>query len=150
MVGSQLSTMSNYMSTPTLIASLSVVANLLIEFMRTSATASVIIPVTIKLADNLSINPLKIIIPMATSCAYAFITPVGTTTNTLIYFHGNLSITEMVYKLIFCPLNLCHNVLDNMLTDSLLSLPLLPTDNPRSDCQDDHHGGDDTEHLPLW
>lgn len=96
MVGSQLSTMSNYMSTPTLIASLSVVANLLIEFMRTSATASVIIPVTIKLAENLSINPLKIIIPMATSCAYAFITPVGTTTNTLIYFHGNLSITEMI------------------------------------------------------
>ncbi len=107
MVGSQLSTMSNYMSTPTLIASLSVVANLLIEFMRTSATASVIIPVTIKLAENLSINPLKIIIPMATSCAYAFITPVGTTTNTLIYFHGNLSITEMVSTALPCREPLC-------------------------------------------
>lgn len=87
---------SNYMSTSSLIVSLSILANLLIEFMRSSATASVIIPVTINLAESLNINPLKIIIPMVTSCAYAFITPVGTTTNTLIYYHGNLSITEMI------------------------------------------------------
>lgn len=96
LVGTQLSMTSNYMSTSSLIVSLSILANLLIEFMRSSATASVIIPVTINLAESLNINPLKIIIPMVTSCAYAFITPVGTTTNTLIYYHGNLSITEMI------------------------------------------------------
>lgn len=95
-VSSELAQLSSHMSTGGLIASLSVVANVLIEFMRTSATASVIIPVTIQLSDNLGINPLKIIIPMATSCAYAFITPVGTTANTLIYYHGKLTITEMV------------------------------------------------------
>lgn len=101
MIGSGLSTMSTVLSVTGLIGSFSVITGALIEFMRTSSTASIVIPVTIDLAAKLGINPLKLVIPMATTCAYAFVTPVGTTANTLVYFHGKHSISEMVCFALF-------------------------------------------------
>lgn len=95
-VGHNLSQLGAILPVPVLIGSISVVANFVIEFMRTSATASILFPVAIKLSEVMNLNPLKIVIPLATSCAYAFLSPVGTTTNTIIYFHGNLSIKDMV------------------------------------------------------
>lgn len=95
MVGGQLSQLGSVLPVPALIAAISVVASFVIEFMRTSATASILYPVAIKLSEGLGINPLKIVIPCATACAYAFLSPVGTTCNTLIFYHGNLSITDM-------------------------------------------------------
>lgn len=99
MVGNQLAQLGTVLPIPALILSISVVANFVIEFMRSSATASILYPVAIKLAEVLALNPLKIVIPMGTACAYAFISPVGTTTNTIIYFHGNLSVKDMVISL---------------------------------------------------
>lgn len=96
MVGAQLSHLGNILPLQTLIAIIIIVANWVIEVMRTSATASIMIPVAIKLSENLHINPLKIILPLTASCSYAFISPVGTTSNTLIFYHAKLSIKDMV------------------------------------------------------
>lgn len=95
LMGQQLSQL-NFLSTSCLIIILCIVSSLIIEFMRTSATATIVIPVAIKLAEDLSINPLMIVIPMTISCAYAFVLPVGTTANALVYDHANLKITDMV------------------------------------------------------
>nr|XP_027194250.1 solute carrier family 13 member 5-like [Dermatophagoides pteronyssinus] len=96
LVGAQLSHLGNILPLQTLIAIIIIVANWVIEVMRTSATASIMIPVAIKLSENLHINPLKIILPLTASCSYAFISPVGTTSNTLIFYHAKLSIKDMI------------------------------------------------------
>lgn len=91
-----LSRLGTILPVSTLIGFISIIANMVIEVMRTSATASIMIPVAIKLSENLQINPLKIILPLTASCAYAFISPVGTTSNTLIFYHAKMSIKDMV------------------------------------------------------
>lgn len=96
LVGMHLSRLGTILPVSALIGFISIIANMVIEVMRTSATASIMIPVAIKLSENLQINPLKIILPLTASCAYAFISPVGTTSNTLIFYHAKMSIKDMV------------------------------------------------------
>lgn len=96
MVGNNLSYLSTILPIELTIVLICLMANVTIEFMRTSATASILFPIGIKLSETLKMNPLKLIIPLTASCAYAFISPVGTTSNTLIFYHGKLSIKEMV------------------------------------------------------
>lgn len=63
---------------------------------RTTATATVIIPAAAKLGEKLHINPLLLVIPIAISCAYAFVVPIGTTATALTYNHGKMKIPDMV------------------------------------------------------
>lgn len=95
-IGDRIGQLDQYMSSFFLILSLCVITNVLIEFMRTSATASILMPVTIRLSEKLNWNALKLMIPANIACAYAFISPIGTTANTITYYHANLSITDMV------------------------------------------------------
>ncbi len=67
-----------------------------VEFMRVSATATIVLPVAVQLASDLGLNPLMLVIPITMACAYAFVLPVGTTANALVYDHAKLKISDLV------------------------------------------------------
>ncbi|CAG2114450.1 unnamed protein product [Medioppia subpectinata] len=98
LIGQQLALVGS-LPTGALIVLLSVTSTLLIEVMRTSATATILIPVAAQLGEDLGINPLILIITITTSCAYAYILPVGTTANAIVYYHANLNISDMVFMI---------------------------------------------------
>jgi sodium-dependent dicarboxylate transporter 2/3/5 len=53
------------------------------------------------LAEDLRINPLLLVITVILSCGYAFILPIGTSANSLVYYHANLKISDMVNVVVF-------------------------------------------------
>jgi sodium-dependent dicarboxylate transporter 2/3/5 len=74
----------------------SVITALMTEFASNSAVASVLLPIATDLAVRLHVNPLLLMIPMTLSCSYAFILPVGTPANALVFEHAKLSTTDMI------------------------------------------------------
>jgi len=94
-MGQQLALL-HFLPVGSLIIFLSIVTTLLIEVMRTSATATILLPVAANLAEDLNMNPLILVITVTISCAYAFLLPVGTTANAIVYYHANLKISDMV------------------------------------------------------
>ncbi|XP_054166011.1 Na(+)/citrate cotransporter-like, partial [Oppia nitens] len=95
LVGQQLTLVAS-LPTSAVTALLAIIASFLIEVMRTSATATILIPVAAQLSEDLGINPLILIITLAMSCAYAYLLPVGTTANTIVYYHAKLNISDMI------------------------------------------------------
>lgn len=68
----------------------------LTEFASNSAVASVLLPIATDLASHLRINPFLLLIPLTLSCSYAFILPVGTPANALVFDHAKLATRDMV------------------------------------------------------
>ena len=87
----------DFMSIFGMIVVFSVITALMTEFASNSAVASVLLPIATDLAVRLHINPLLLMIPMTLSCSYAFILPVGTPANALVFDHAKLSTTDMIF-----------------------------------------------------
>lgn len=72
------------------------VASLLTEFLSNTATTLILLPI----AKNFSItnkkNPLILMMSIAITCSLAFVLPVGTPPNSLVYAHRNFRTSEMV------------------------------------------------------
>lgn len=66
------------------------------EFASNSAVASVLLPIACDLAIKLHVNPLILLIPITLSCSYAFILPVGTPANALVFDHAHLQTKDML------------------------------------------------------
>lgn len=58
---------------------------MLTEVASNTATASVLMPVLNKLALSLNVNPLYLMLPTAVTCSYAFMLPVATPPNAIIF-----------------------------------------------------------------
>lgn len=69
---------------------------LLTEFTSNTATATMILPVLASLALSLSIHPFALMVPAAMAANCAFMMPVATPPNAIIFGTGKLKITEMV------------------------------------------------------
>lgn len=68
----------------------------LTEFASNSAVASVLLPIATDMALHLGVNPFLLLIPLTLSCSYAFILPVGTPANALVFDHAKLATRDMV------------------------------------------------------
>ncbi|GAB3043602.1 SLC13 family permease [Virgibacillus ainsalahensis] len=68
----------------------------LTEITSNTATGTMIIPVVASLALALNIHPYALMVPCAMAANCAFMLPVGTPPNAIIYGTGRLKITEMV------------------------------------------------------
>lgn len=66
------------------------------EIASNTATASVLLPITSYLAQALRIHPLYLMIPVAVSASFAFMLPVATPPNAMVYEHGNMKLSDMV------------------------------------------------------
>lgn len=66
------------------------------EIASNTATASVLLPITSYLAQALRIHPFFLMIPVAVSASFAFMLPVATPANAMVYEHSNMKLKDMV------------------------------------------------------
>ncbi|XP_035706053.1 solute carrier family 13 member 5-like [Folsomia candida] len=72
------------------------VISLITELISNAATATIAIPILLDLSQELGIHPLYLTMPVAVACSYAFMLPVATTTNTLVYSTNYIKLRDMV------------------------------------------------------
>ncbi|MDI5790810.1 anion permease [Bacillus licheniformis] len=66
------------------------------EITSNTATATMILPVLASLALALNVHPYALMVPAAMAANCAFMLPVGTPPNAIIFASGKLKISEMV------------------------------------------------------
>ncbi|RWS12624.1 solute carrier family 13-like protein 2 [Dinothrombium tinctorium] len=93
-MGSQLSRL-NFLGIFGIIVIFSIMTTIFTEFASNSATATILLPVAGQLALNLNVNPLLFLIPITLSSSFAFVLPVGTPANALVFDHANLRANDM-------------------------------------------------------
>ncbi len=94
-LGSQLTVLDG-MNLVVIIASATLLILFLTEITSNTATATMILPVVASLALALEIHPFALMIPCAMAANCAFMLPVGTPPNAIIFASGKLTILEMV------------------------------------------------------
>lgn len=75
---------------------LSIICSLMTEVINNSGTVTVLLPVFAALADDLKVNPLLFMIPATIASNFAFLFPVGTPSNAIVYGHASLKISDTV------------------------------------------------------
>ncbi|ODM98494.1 Solute carrier family 13 member 3, partial [Orchesella cincta] len=73
------------------------------EVASNSATVNVFLPMLIALSESLQIHPLYLTVPVTVTCSYAFLLPVATPPNALVFqgAGGDITIPEMLKVMIF-------------------------------------------------
>jgi sodium-dependent dicarboxylate transporter 2/3/5 len=79
-----------------LIGTLTSLMSLLTEFTSNTATTEMILPVIASLANEINVNPLLIMIPVTLAASMAFMLPIATPPNAIVFGTGKLTIVQMV------------------------------------------------------
>ncbi|XP_063586145.1 Na(+)/citrate cotransporter-like isoform X2 [Penaeus indicus] len=69
---------------------------MLTEVASNTATASILLPVLKELALNIQVNPLYLMLPAAVCCSYAFMLPVATPPNAIVFSAANMRSQDMM------------------------------------------------------
>ncbi|XP_069980540.1 Na(+)/citrate cotransporter [Penaeus vannamei] len=69
---------------------------MLTEVASNTATASILLPVLKELALNIKVNPLYLMLPAAVCCSYAFMLPVATPPNAIVFAAANMRSQDMM------------------------------------------------------
>ncbi|CAL1267644.1 unnamed protein product [Larinioides sclopetarius] len=86
----------NISSPLAVVSLLSIMTAVLTEFTSNVATANVILPVVAELAVAMRIHPMFLMIPVTISCSFAFMLPVATPPNAIVYEAGEMSTLDML------------------------------------------------------
>ena len=81
---------------PVLVASISTFITFLTELTSNTATTEMILPVIAGLAREIGVNPLLLMIPATISASCAFMLPVATPPNAIIFGSGHVPIVKMI------------------------------------------------------
>jgi sodium-dependent dicarboxylate transporter 2/3/5 len=65
------------------------------EILSNTATAALLIPISVALAGSLNINPMLLMLPIAIATSYGFIMPVGTPPNAIVFASGHVTAGKM-------------------------------------------------------
>jgi solute carrier family 13 (sodium-dependent dicarboxylate transporter), member 2/3/5 len=103
-----------------LVATVTVVVILLTELTSNTATAAAFLPLVAALAIGLGENPLLLCVPTAIAASCAFMMPVATPPNAIVYGSGYVSIPQMIRA--GWLLNMLFAVAVTLLAYSLLSV----------------------------
>jgi sodium-dependent dicarboxylate transporter 2/3/5 len=94
-IGSLLSGASK-LSPVLLIGTLTGLMSILTEFTSNTATTEMILPIIGGLANEINVNPLLIMIPVTLAASMAFMLPIATPPNAIVFGTGKLTIIQMV------------------------------------------------------
>jgi len=72
-----------------------IVATMLTELTANAAASSLLLPIVAQIAEEIKINPLYLMMPVTISCSYAFMFPIGTPTNTMVFTAGKMKPADM-------------------------------------------------------
>ena len=78
-----------------IIASLCLVITFLTELTSNTATAQILLPILAALAVSINVNPLLLMIPGTISCSFAFMLPVATPPNAIVFGTERLRVMDM-------------------------------------------------------
>jgi|FLOH01.1.fsa_nt_gi solute carrier family 13 (sodium-dependent dicarboxylate transporter), member 2/3/5 len=84
------------LSPTALVASLTAVMSLLTEFTSNTATTEMILPIIGGLANEIHVNPLLIMIPVTLAASMAFMLPIATPPNVIVFGTGKLTMLHMM------------------------------------------------------
>ena len=103
---------------PIMIASLCVVVTFLTEVTSNTATATLLMPLLASAASSLGLPATQLMVPAALTCSCAFMLPVSTAPNAIVFATGRLRIHHMVRAGLV--LNLCGVVVITLVSLLLL------------------------------
>ncbi|MHB2266974.1 SLC13 family permease [Aliihoeflea sp. PC F10.4] len=95
-IGDQMGNVASMLPLIAVIALVATVILLLTEFTSNTATAATFLPLMAALAVSLGENPLTLTVPAAIAASMAFMLPVATPPNALVFGSGHVSIPQMV------------------------------------------------------
>ncbi len=84
------------LSTSALVASLTGIMSILTEFTSNTATTEMMLPVISGLATEIKVNPLLIMIPITLAASMAFMFPIATPPNAIVFGTGKLTMIQMI------------------------------------------------------
>lgn len=98
------------------------------EVTSNTATATLLMPIMAELALGMNLNPLYLMITAALACSFAFMLPVATPPNAIVFSGGHLKVSDMasagLFVNIFCVLTLTLAV--NTWGDSIFDFHHVP------------------------
>jgi len=94
-LGSQLNVLG-FLPPLLVVASICLVVTFLTELTSNTATAQIFLPIIASFAVGLHINPLLLMIPATVSASCAFMLPIATPPNAIVFGTGRITIHEMV------------------------------------------------------
>jgi len=94
-IGQQFIDMQN-LDPVTLVAGISSIVIFLTEVTSNTATSQILLPVVASVAKQIEINPLLLMLPVTLSASMAFMMPVATPPNAIVFASGRLHIRDMI------------------------------------------------------
>jgi sodium-dependent dicarboxylate transporter 2/3/5 len=85
-----------FLSPVIIVLTIAVVINFLTELTSNTATAQMILPVAASVSVAIGLNPLLLMITVTLSASMAFMLPVATPPNTVVFASGRLKVFDMV------------------------------------------------------
>lgn len=95
LLGQQLTNLG-HLPAGVLMMCLIIMCSFMSELISNAGTVTVLLPVFAALAEDLQVNPLLFMIPAALASNFAFLLPVGTPANAIVYEHAGLKLSDMV------------------------------------------------------
>ncbi|MBS7651404.1 SLC13/DASS family transporter [Candidatus Bathyarchaeota archaeon] len=100
-ISSIIASLHGFVPTILILTVLSLISLVLTNFISNSATAAILIPISIDVAHIIGITPIPFVMAVALSATIAFITPIGVPSTSLIYSTGQVSKGNLIKTGIF-------------------------------------------------
>ncbi|XP_036612588.1 solute carrier family 13 member 5 [Trichosurus vulpecula] len=94
-MGKQMEPLKSF-SPPVLVLFLTILVACITEYTSNIATATLFLPIFASMSQKIKINPLYVMLPCTLSSSFAFMLPVATPPNAIVFSYGHLKVSDMV------------------------------------------------------